>query len=64
MKKLFALLAIAAIMVACNDSAEKSETKDSSNVSTTVTSADSAAQNVNDSLNRTADSLNRPDSVR
>ena len=58
MKKLFAFIALAAIMTACNDSADSKKTTDSTSVNTTTVT------NEADSIKRAADSLTTPDSLR
>lgn len=63
MKKLFAVLAIAGFLTACNDDADTTKAEDSTNTTTntTVINNDSLNAGGTDSLNR--DSLNRNDSL-
>ncbi len=64
MKKLFAFLAVVAILTACNDSAESKETKDSTTFNTTVSPANESISAEADSISRAADSVRRADSIR
>lgn len=56
MKKLFAVLAVAGVLVACNDSATKEEVKTDSPAATTVTPDTTAATSVDTSAVKAVDS--------
>jgi hypothetical protein len=57
MKKVFAIMAIAGLMVACNNSGEKAETVDSSALKAAADSAKNAMENISDSAKNAIENI-------